>query len=64
MKFLYSDERELQERLSELMRDETDIIGTVSHLTEALEVASDVVVEFHAGNRTGTIAFGYVGERS
>ena len=39
MKTLYSDERELQERLAELTRDETDLLGTVSHLTEALEVA-------------------------
>ena len=46
MKTLYSDERELQERLSELTRDETDLIATVSRLTEALEVASDVAVEF------------------
>ena len=48
MKTLYSDERELQERLSDLTRDETDLIGTVSHLTEALEVASDVAVEFQS----------------
>ena len=48
MKSLYSDKKELQERLSELTRDETDIIGTVSHLTEALEVASDVAVEFQS----------------
>ena len=48
MKSLYSDERELQERLAELTRDETDITGTVSHLTEALEVASDVAVEFQS----------------
>ena len=48
MKSLYSDERELQERLSELTRDETDLIGTVSHLTEALEVASDVAIEFQS----------------
>ena len=44
MKSLYSDERELQERLAELTRDETDLIGTVSYLTEALEVASDVAI--------------------
>ena len=48
MKSLYSNERELQERLSELTRDETDLIGTVSHLTEALEVASDVAIEFQS----------------
>ena len=48
MKNLYSDERELQERLAELTRDETDLLGTVSHLTEALEVASDVAVEFQS----------------
>ena len=48
MKTLYSDEKELQERLLELTRDETDILGTVSHLTEALEVASDVAVEFQS----------------
>ena len=48
MKTLYSDERELQERLAELTRDETDLLGTVSHLTEALEVASDVAVEFQS----------------
>ena len=48
MKTLYSDERELQERLSKLTRDETDLIETVSHLTEALEVASDVAVEFQS----------------
>ena len=48
MKTLYSDERELQERLAELMRDETDLLGTVSHLTKVLEVASDVAVEFQS----------------
>ena len=48
MKTLYSDERELQERLAELTRDETDLLGTVSHLAEALEVASDVAVEFQS----------------
>ena len=52
MKSLYSEERELQERLLELTRDETDLKGTVNHLTEALqstvEVASDVVVEFQS----------------
>ena len=48
MKTLYSDERELQEKLSELTRDETDLIGTESHLTEALEVASDVALEFQS----------------
>ena len=52
MKSLYSEERELQERLLELTRDETDLKGTVNHLTETLqstvEVASDVVVEFQS----------------
>ena len=40
MKTLYSDKRELQERLSELTRDETDLIRTVSHLNEALHRGS------------------------
>ena len=48
MKSLYSDERKLQERLSELTRDETDLIRTVSHLMEALEVSSDVAVELRS----------------
>ena len=48
MKTLYSDEKELQERLADLTRDETDLLGTVSHLTEALEVASVVAVEFQS----------------
>ena len=48
MKTMYSDKRELQERLAELTRDETDLIRTVSHLTEALEVAFDVAIEFQS----------------
>ena len=37
MKSLYSDERELQERLAELTKDETDITGTVSHLIRNID---------------------------
>ena len=34
--------------MADLTRDETDLLGTLSHLTEALEVASDVAVEFQS----------------
>ena len=67
MKNLYSDERELEERLAELTRDETDLLGTNSHLTEAVEVASDVAVEFlkfYVGTGAESVTFGYVGKAS
>ena len=49
MKTLCADKKEMQERLSELTRDETDYsTGTVSYLTEVLEVASDVAVDFQS----------------
>ena len=34
--------------MSELTSDETDLVGTVNHLTEVLEVASDVAVEYQS----------------
>ena len=38
----------LRNQSDRMKTDDTDLIGTVSHLAEALEVASDVAVEFQS----------------
>jgi len=43
---LYEDEKVLQDRLSNIVKDETNLLSTIGHIAETLEIATDIAIEF------------------